>query len=413
LAFPDKTLSKPNKTVSKEKEAYWGAYGIVIVGVLLSAYRPVTDEGSAMRNVIRRLIDILDGVPASTPRSQRGQSLVEMTLILPLLLIILLGVIEIGWFAQNILTLTEASRVGARRAPFLNGDLSPLAWDDAATYPPDGTTPLSDPRAAVRGWSGGIADCSQIDDGDFGFFNTIVCATLDAMDPLTLDQTNGKDDIVVSAFAIQRVRVGATSNDDINPASFGSTTSYNNGTQVVVVGRYPPSANECYLWNERDPFDWITNGAVDFTTTPVRLNYELAWWDSAANTYRGYADNNASEARVGFAWTGQWRYADENGNRTNCYGSQFKLERIQERANLTSFLDSEDGRQYLPTVGLVLVEIFWRHRLIFEDFPLMSAEWSPVYQFLGGGDPNSVADVIRVWAVFPAPGAEPRLVFKP
>ncbi|MCU0463556.1 MAG: pilus assembly protein [Anaerolineae bacterium] len=365
-----------------------------------------------MRRFIKHVVEVLDGAPPPTRRGQRGQSLVEMTLIMPILLIILLGVIEMGWFAQNILTLTEAGRVGARRAPFLNGNFSPLAWNEAATYPPPDTALDTDPRVRVRGGIAPDADCTEVEPNDSGFFNLIVCATISAMDPLVLNQTNEKDDIVVSAFALQRVTIGATSNDDINPSALGSSSAYGNGTQLVVVGRYPYTANECYLWGERDPFDWITNGTVDYTTNPVLLPFEIAVWDPVASEYVGFADNTVDERMVGFSWLGQWRYVDDSGARTDCYGSQWKIEEVQERANLDGFLTSEADRQYLPSVGLVLVEIFWEHTLIFENFPAMSAEWSPVYQLLGGSDPNTVNDVIRTWAMFPAPGAEPRLVFK-
>jgi hypothetical protein len=361
---------------------------------------------------LKRVVEVLDGAPPKPEQNARGQSLVEMTLILPILLIIIMGVVEVGWYAQNILTLTEAVRVGARRAPFLNGDFSPLSWDEAATYPPAATTPNTDPRVLVRGGPEELADCRQIRDTDFGFFNTIACATLDAMEPLTLDQENNKDDLVISAFSLQRVRIGGNSNDDINPADFGSSTTYTNGSQLIVVARYPHSANECSGWNERDPFDWLTNGSVDYTTTP-RNSYEVAVWDEALGRYVGFADANTAEEHVGFSWTGQWNYVDASGTRTSCFGSQWKIEDIEERANLPGFLGSEDERQYLPSVGLVLVEIFFEHRLLFENFPAMSAQWSPLYQMMGGDDPMTVADVIRAWALFPAPAAEPRLVFRP
>lgn len=365
-----------------------------------------------MRRFIKQVVEVLDGAPPSTKRGQRGQSLVEMTLIMPILLIILLGVIEIGWFAQNVLTLTESVRVGARRAPFLNGNFSPLAWNEEATYPPPSDALANDPRVRVRGGGAPDADCNEIEQNDNGFFNLIVCATISAMDPLVLNQANGKDDIVVSAFALQRVTIGATNNDDIDPNSstFNSDTGYSAGTQLVVVGRYPYSANECYLWDERDPFDWIENGVVDHTLNPVQLPFELAVWDPVESQYVGFADTNDTEPErmVGFAWLGQWRYVNELGMRTDCYGSQWKMEEIQERANLEGFLTGEGDRQYLPSVGLVLVEVFWEHTLIFEDLPVIS----PVYEIMGGGQPDTVADVIRTWAMFPAPGAEPRLVFK-
>ena len=375
-----------------------------------------------MRKFIQRVVEILDGAPQKSPTNQRGQSLVEMTLIMPVLLIMLLGVVEIGWYAQNILSLSEATRVGARRAPFLNGNYSPQSSDElGGAQSPRGVDRTilgydADPRVALRG--GYEPDgCGSILDRDVVFYNIIICATLDAMDPLVLDWDNGKDDIVVSAFSIQRIKIGADPvNDDIQPSTLGSATAYTAGTQVVVVGRYPALANECDLWNERDPFDWIENGGVDWAMEgTVRVPYEVASWDETLGDYVGFLDDVAAdpEKQVGFSWTGNWQYIQADGTRTSCYGSQWKIEDVEDKANLSGFLTSEQDRQYLPNVGLVLVEVFWEHHLIFEDFPAMSAEWSPVYRIMGGSDPNTVADVIRAWALFPAPAVEPRLVFRP
>lgn len=47
-------------------------------------------------------------------RDNRGQSLVEMALVLPLLIIILFGIIEFGRVFHSYLVITHASREGAR-----------------------------------------------------------------------------------------------------------------------------------------------------------------------------------------------------------------------------------------------------------------------------------------------------------
>ncbi|MEW5953326.1 MAG: TadE/TadG family type IV pilus assembly protein [Bacillota bacterium] len=47
-------------------------------------------------------------------RDNRGQSLVEMALVLPLLIIILFGIIEFGRVFHSYLIITHASREGAR-----------------------------------------------------------------------------------------------------------------------------------------------------------------------------------------------------------------------------------------------------------------------------------------------------------
>ena len=58
-----------------------------------------------------------DSGPGSPPRRrQRGQSLVEMALILPVLLLMFIGVLEVGWALRGYLTLLNASREAARFA---------------------------------------------------------------------------------------------------------------------------------------------------------------------------------------------------------------------------------------------------------------------------------------------------------
>lgn len=45
---------------------------------------------------------------------EKGQSLVEFALVLPVLMLILLGIIEFGWLFNAKITLTSAAREGAR-----------------------------------------------------------------------------------------------------------------------------------------------------------------------------------------------------------------------------------------------------------------------------------------------------------
>ncbi len=47
-------------------------------------------------------------------RTQRGQNLVEITLLLPMLLLMLLGSVEVGWWIKSFLTVSTAAREGAR-----------------------------------------------------------------------------------------------------------------------------------------------------------------------------------------------------------------------------------------------------------------------------------------------------------
>jgi len=47
-------------------------------------------------------------------KNERGQSAVEFALVLPILIIILLGIVEFGWFLNAKITITSAAREGAR-----------------------------------------------------------------------------------------------------------------------------------------------------------------------------------------------------------------------------------------------------------------------------------------------------------
>jgi Flp pilus assembly protein TadG len=50
------------------------------------------------------------------PRTERGQTMVEFAMVLPVLAILLFGVIQFGVLFNNYVTLTDATRAGARRA---------------------------------------------------------------------------------------------------------------------------------------------------------------------------------------------------------------------------------------------------------------------------------------------------------
>lgn len=398
-----------------------------------------------MRKLLKKIIAILDGTPVVYGKKQKGQSLVETAMVIPVLAVMIAGLVEIGWFAQNYLNLLEAAKVGARRGPFLIDENGAPLWNTEASLAPNATniatgkvTPDSyiyrnlDPLTGEPFIDGGR--CAGMADTDFGFFNIVTCTVLDAMDPLELNYKNNKDDIVVSAFSIHHVNVGPTNEHDINLNSWpeGNTTSYPTGHQVIVTGRWPHNANECVSGSEdeeRDPFDYITNGRVDWKYVPnpvaggpdVRMVYEMAYWSEEDQRYYGFHDD-ADEFQRGWAWTGQHKIEGGDLGFT-CYGSEWTTEEVQELMNLPRFIRNSDPPldgdvgdwtqerlSHLPNQGVVVVEIFWQHTMMLGDvFPI----WSPMYDLLGGGDPNSTADVIKVWAAFPAPSAQPSILFRP
>jgi Flp pilus assembly protein TadG len=51
-----------------------------------------------------------------SPRDERGQTMVEFALVLPILAVLLFGVIQFGIAFNNYITITDAARAAARRA---------------------------------------------------------------------------------------------------------------------------------------------------------------------------------------------------------------------------------------------------------------------------------------------------------
>lgn len=53
---------------------------------------------------------------AGSIRSERGQTAVEFALVTPLIIVMLLGVVQVGIAFHDYITLTDAARAGARKA---------------------------------------------------------------------------------------------------------------------------------------------------------------------------------------------------------------------------------------------------------------------------------------------------------
>jgi Flp pilus assembly protein TadG len=65
-------------------------------------------------------------------RDERGQTMVEFALVVPILCLILFGVIQFGALYNDYVTLTDASRVGARKAAVSRHEADPAAAAEAA-----------------------------------------------------------------------------------------------------------------------------------------------------------------------------------------------------------------------------------------------------------------------------------------
>jgi Flp pilus assembly protein TadG len=80
-------------------------------------------------------------------RSERGQALVEFAFVLPILAGLLLGVIQVGMLLNNYINLTDAARVGARKA--ISVRLGGVTPDDAAQAVRDSAGSLKQDQLTV------------------------------------------------------------------------------------------------------------------------------------------------------------------------------------------------------------------------------------------------------------------------
>jgi Flp pilus assembly protein TadG len=63
---------------------------------------------------------------------ERGQTMVEFVIVVPVLLMLLFGVIQFGIVYNNYLNITDATRVGARKAAVSRTAANPEALSEAA-----------------------------------------------------------------------------------------------------------------------------------------------------------------------------------------------------------------------------------------------------------------------------------------
>lgn len=110
-----------------------------------------------------------NSVRGQTPsrRRERGQSMLEMALITPVLILILAALVELGMLLNNYITILDAGREGARFGA--SGD--PMFRENNS-------------------------DCGTTLD----YYMQIACLVEQSMAPLTMDPT--RDDVVISVFSI-------------------------------------------------------------------------------------------------------------------------------------------------------------------------------------------------------------------
>ena len=143
----------------------------------------------------------------------KGQSFVELALILPLILILLIGMIEVGFYVFNYLTALDLTREAARFA----------SVRDFTLATPGSATP---------------ADC--VDEG-LDYYKDTACFFIDSeLNPnLPLDP-NKFDDVTVSVFTVVSGTVATISDrwphPPIDPDGDGVWSQYNNNWQKDCQG---------------------------------------------------------------------------------------------------------------------------------------------------------------------------------
>jgi Flp pilus assembly protein TadG len=91
-------------------------------------------------------------------RSERGQAMTELALILPVLALLLFGILQFGIVFHQYITVTDAVRAGARKAVVSRHDGSPAATAEAAVRKSaDGldAAKLAVSVSAPAGWDSG------------------------------------------------------------------------------------------------------------------------------------------------------------------------------------------------------------------------------------------------------------------
>lgn len=389
---------------------------------------------------IRRLIDILDGKPTVG----KGQSLVEIALTMPVMLMLLLGLIEVGFMAGAYLTMLDGVREAARQGTTLNTTF----WNDADTRrfhrmdcdTSDVTFNLSDedtpnqnrrvPRnQAILGAP--PYNYTVGSDGGFGFFDAVACRVIFSISPMLFEDDQvwpgdgtvapsserarlfTKNDIVVSAFSFTTIDF---SDPAFEPSKIGTIVRdlppERGGRYIMVTGRYPLSNRFCVTdespirGDNRDPFDFM------------HPNYYSDWHEgpSAVDSFgtiserTGLLGRNISDSQGirGFVFTGQAIGTEDTSGTGNanklCLGSRFTVQDVEYRLNQTVPANQLPTFRYSPSGGAVLVEYSWQYHPWFFGAILNFATGEPLF---GPDQPGPEDDpVFYVYSFFPAPGAQ-------
>ena len=92
-------------------------------------------------------------------RNEKGQTMVEFTLVLPVLLVVLFGIIQFGIVFSNYVALTDAVRAGARTAAVSRSAVDPVGDTTARVIDASGDLKTADVNTdghcRPKGWAHG------------------------------------------------------------------------------------------------------------------------------------------------------------------------------------------------------------------------------------------------------------------
>jgi hypothetical protein len=125
-------------------------------------------------------------------RFERGQSMVELAIFLPIFILLIAGIVELGYYLNRYLNILDASREAAR----YGADLDPVGTAVAVGNP--SYNPAYNHNSPL--FAGAVPNC---DDPALTDFYAVLACYAEQNLPYKLDASNGYDDIVVSAFTIK------------------------------------------------------------------------------------------------------------------------------------------------------------------------------------------------------------------
>lgn len=165
---------------------------------------------------------------------QGGQSLVEIALVFPFILLLLAGLVEVGHYVNTYLTVLDASREAARYAADLYPDFPPEDDFEATDHPdecggPVGSANGPDSEACMR------LACQE----SGYFFRKGACLVSTNLQDLELDLSDEHNDVVISVVAVISTTASLTITERLPPVNSACTQDRETyGTRATCTTTY-------------------------------------------------------------------------------------------------------------------------------------------------------------------------------